>query len=193
MAKKDYHKKIVEAILAKDFEKAEQLVRESVKGKLFKAFVKEDEQLTPGNKVKSTDLPGSPAETDGDTVGAGEGIPSDFQDKVAPETDGRGADGGSAGGDDPGSSGLDDGGISKDDADYGPAVVTEEEDEDDGEDSDEDKEEMKEFRAWKEAKRLAEQEDEDDDDDSDDDDPVNEEDEGGDDDKDKDDEDGDED
>ena len=191
MAKKDYHKRIVEAILAKDFDLAEKLVLESVKTKLFKAFVKEDEQLTPGNKVTSVDLPGSPPETDGDTVGAGEGVPSDFEGKGTPETDGRGADGGSAGGDDPGSSGLDDGGVGEEDADYGPAVVTEEEDGDDGDDDDE--EEMKEFKAWKEAKRLAEQDDDGDDDDDDDDDAVNEQDKGDDDEDDDGEDDGDED
>lgn len=130
--------KIVEAILNKDLDTARALIEARVKDKTFAAFVKEqDAQDTPGNDVTSVDLPGSPPETDGDTVGAGEGIPSDFEGKGSPETDGRGA-APIAAGDDPGSSGMDDGGTDEQDPDYGPAVVTEEDDEEGG-----DEEEMK--------------------------------------------------
>jgi hypothetical protein len=122
--------KIVEAILNKEYDTAKALMAEAVKDKVFASFVAEDAQLVPGNKVTSVDLPGSPPETDGDTVGAGEGIPADYEGKGTPETTGRGA-APIAAGDDPGSSGMDDGGVGEEDGDYGPAVVTEADKDDD--------------------------------------------------------------
>ena len=135
-------KKIVEAIINKEYDVAKA-------------------QENPGNSVTSVDKPGSPPETDGDTIGAGEGIPSDFEGKGTPETTGRGA-APIAAGDDPGSTELDDGGVGEQEADYGPAVVTEEDDEDekDGKDMKDDDGDEKEVNE-------GDEEDDDDDDEDD--------------------------
>lgn len=140
-------KGLVTAILNRDYDLAKEIVAKAVQENVF-PIGEQDAQSVAGNPVTSVDLPGSPPETDGDNVGAGEGVPADYEGKGTPEITGKGA-APVAAGDDPGSTPLDDGGTDEREPDYGPAVVHEAEKEDekgmgDDDDEDEDKKDKKE-------------------------------------------------